>query len=209
MVDLKPERHLQEASWAPGASPLGVHLLPVTCRPLLLSSAALCRAQGLGEGRSWGGKSDRHLTSLTGPSGLVPRTPDCSLSKAPRLPAPWSTCSQHPPSSLVGEDAQSCLGQAGILTEGTDRAVTPDIRWVPGGHVHLPALLRPRVWVAQPQMSRRPVAFCRVSENAFVSVRAGGERVCAQSTQGPGRGLAGAGEGPGGLPRSRGWGLCV
>ncbi|ELK07360.1 Spermatogenesis- and oogenesis-specific basic helix-loop-helix-containing protein 1 [Pteropus alecto] len=37
----------------------------------------------------------------------------------------------HPPSSLVSEDAQSCLGQAGLLTEGTDRAVTPDIRSSP------------------------------------------------------------------------------
>ncbi|XP_016008581.2 spermatogenesis- and oogenesis-specific basic helix-loop-helix-containing protein 1 [Rousettus aegyptiacus] len=67
---------------------------------------------------------------LPGPSSLVPGTPDPNLSKAPRLPPPWPPCAQHPPSSLVSEEAQRCLGQAGLLTEGTDRVVTPDIRSV-------------------------------------------------------------------------------
>ncbi|XP_039714587.1 spermatogenesis- and oogenesis-specific basic helix-loop-helix-containing protein 1-like isoform X3 [Pteropus medius] len=114
VLQLVPAGHTAADAPEPGTGASGVTMQqgPPSC-------VTLAVAEGL----------DRPA-SVPGPSGLVPRTPDCSLSKAPRLPAPWSTCSQHPPSSLVGEDAQSCLGQAGILTEGTDRAVTPDIRCV-------------------------------------------------------------------------------
>ncbi|XP_006918252.1 spermatogenesis- and oogenesis-specific basic helix-loop-helix-containing protein 1 [Pteropus alecto] len=111
VLQLVPAGHTAPDAPEPGTGASGVTMQqgPPSC-------VTLAVAEGL----------DRPA-SLPGPSSLVPRTPDCSLSKAPRLPPPWSTCSQHPPSSLVSEDAQSCLGQAGLLTEGTDRAVTPDI----------------------------------------------------------------------------------
>ncbi|XP_011368297.1 spermatogenesis- and oogenesis-specific basic helix-loop-helix-containing protein 1 [Pteropus vampyrus] len=72
----------------------------------------------------------------TGASGVTMQQgpPSCAtLAVAEGLDRPVSLPGKrerHPPSSLVGEDAQSCLGQAGLLTEGTDRAVTPDTRSV-------------------------------------------------------------------------------
>lgn len=177
----------------------------VTWRLLLLTSAALCRDQGFGEGRSQGGKADPRLTSLTGPSSLVPGTPDPSLSKAPRLPPPWPPCAQHPPSSLVSEEAQRCLGQAGLLTEGTDRVVTPDIRWVPegacapaspaqlGGLCPASSLAGVRPAPDQPPASWLSNMLLKMPLS--LSGLVGKE--CAQSMQGPRRGRAGAGEGLG------------
>lgn len=109
------------------------------------------------------GQVDPPLTSLIGPPCLVPRAPALSASKDLRLSQPWPLHSQPPTSTLVSEEPPSCLGQAGPPTQGTDRAVTPDPRWVPGGRLHLPALPPGRslpltfslyVWTAKVQVSQ-------------------------------------------------------
>ncbi|XP_035876031.1 spermatogenesis- and oogenesis-specific basic helix-loop-helix-containing protein 1 [Phyllostomus discolor] len=77
---------------------------------------------------------------LPGPSGLAPRTPGPNPSKVLRAPPAWPPCSRQPAVPLMSEEAESCLGQAGPLAEGTDQAVPPGTRWVSGWHVHHPAL---------------------------------------------------------------------
>ncbi|XP_053523617.1 spermatogenesis- and oogenesis-specific basic helix-loop-helix-containing protein 1 [Artibeus jamaicensis] len=67
-----------------------------------------------------------------GLSGLAPWTPAQNPSKVPRAPPAWPPCSRQPASMLVSEEAQSCLGQAGPLAEGTDQAVPPGTRYVSG-----------------------------------------------------------------------------
>ncbi|XP_068409831.1 spermatogenesis- and oogenesis-specific basic helix-loop-helix-containing protein 1 [Eschrichtius robustus] len=66
------------------------------------------------------------------PPSLVPRSPGLSPSKALRLPPLWSPRSRQPPSPLVSEESQSCLGQAGSPAQGTDKAITLDARSVSG-----------------------------------------------------------------------------
>lgn len=126
------------------ASLLGGHLLLVTvclCALCILSHVLSgLSGQGLRssrEGHCRGRKADPNLTSLVGPSGLAPWTPGLNPSKVLRAPPAWPPCSRQPASPLMSEAAESCLGQAGPLTEGTDQAVPPGARWVPSGHVHL------------------------------------------------------------------------
>ncbi|XP_059782609.1 spermatogenesis- and oogenesis-specific basic helix-loop-helix-containing protein 1 [Balaenoptera ricei] len=66
------------------------------------------------------------------PPSLVPRSPGLSPSKALRPPPLWSPRSRQPPSPLVSEESQSCLGQAGSPAQGTDKAITLDARSVSG-----------------------------------------------------------------------------
>ncbi|KAM5260608.1 spermatogenesis- and oogenesis-specific basic helix-loop-helix-containing protein 1 [Hipposideros larvatus] len=94
-------------------------------------------AMGVDEGETPTGVTEMldRPVALPGPPSLVPRTPGLSTSRDPRLPAPWHLRSQPPTSMLGNEEALSCLGQAGPLTQGTDRAVTPDPRFVSGRDV--------------------------------------------------------------------------
>ncbi|KAF6127365.1 spermatogenesis and oogenesis specific basic helix-loop-helix 1 [Phyllostomus discolor] len=66
-----------------------------------------------------------------GPSGLAPRTPGPNPSKVLRAPPAWPPCSRQPAVPLMSEEAESCLGQAGPLAEGTDQAVPPGTRCMP------------------------------------------------------------------------------
>ena len=84
------------------------------------------------------GKADPRLASLTEPPSLVPRSPGLSPSKALRPPPLWSPRSRQPPSPLVSEESQGCLGQAGPPAQGTDKAITLDARWVSQWCVHDP-----------------------------------------------------------------------
>ncbi|XP_024618553.1 spermatogenesis- and oogenesis-specific basic helix-loop-helix-containing protein 1 [Neophocaena asiaeorientalis asiaeorientalis] len=63
------------------------------------------------------------------PPGLVLRSPGLSPSRALRPPMLWS---RQPPSPLVSEESQSCLGRAGSPGQGTDKAITLDARSVSG-----------------------------------------------------------------------------
>ncbi|XP_045701872.1 spermatogenesis- and oogenesis-specific basic helix-loop-helix-containing protein 1 [Phyllostomus hastatus] len=66
-----------------------------------------------------------------GPCGLAPRTPGPNPSKVLRAPPAWPPCSRQPAAPLMSGEAQSCLGQAGPLAEGTDQAVPPGTRCMP------------------------------------------------------------------------------
>ncbi|XP_023981868.1 spermatogenesis- and oogenesis-specific basic helix-loop-helix-containing protein 1 [Physeter macrocephalus] len=66
------------------------------------------------------------------PPSLVPRSPGLSPSRALRPPLLWSPRSRQPPSPLVSEASQSCLGQAGSPGRGTDKAVMLGARSVSG-----------------------------------------------------------------------------
>ncbi|KAM5329786.1 spermatogenesis- and oogenesis-specific basic helix-loop-helix-containing protein 1 [Glossophaga mutica] len=87
-----------------------------------------------------------------GPSGLAPRTSGPNPSKVPRAPPAWPPCSRQPASPLMSEEARSCPGQAGPLTEGTDQAVPPGTRYVPGCDVEdglsFPLTASPDWWLA-------------------------------------------------------------
>ncbi|TKC51730.1 hypothetical protein EI555_013304 [Monodon monoceros] len=63
------------------------------------------------------------------PPSLVLRSPGLSPSRALRPPMLWS---RQPPSPLVSEESQSCLGRAGSPGQGTDKAITLDARSVSG-----------------------------------------------------------------------------
>ncbi|NIG60859.1 spermatogenesis- and oogenesis-specific basic helix-loop-helix-containing protein 1 [Pontoporia blainvillei] len=63
---------------------------------------------------------------------LVLQSPSLSPSRALKPPLLWSPRSRQPPSPLVSEDSQSCLGRAGSPGQGTDKAVTLDARSVSG-----------------------------------------------------------------------------
>ncbi|XP_065736048.1 spermatogenesis- and oogenesis-specific basic helix-loop-helix-containing protein 1 [Phocoena phocoena] len=63
------------------------------------------------------------LPALPEPPGLVLRSPGLSPSRALRPPMLWS---RQPPSPLVSEESQSCLGRAGSPGQGTDKAITLD-----------------------------------------------------------------------------------
>ncbi|XP_032977958.1 spermatogenesis- and oogenesis-specific basic helix-loop-helix-containing protein 1 [Rhinolophus ferrumequinum] len=93
-----------------------------------------CAATGVNEGEAPTGVAEvlDKPVALPGPPSLVPGAPTLSASKDPRLSQPWPLRSQPPTSTLVSEEALSCLSQAGPLTQGTDRAVTPDPRCVSG-----------------------------------------------------------------------------
>ncbi|TEA29688.1 hypothetical protein DBR06_SOUSAS510285, partial [Sousa chinensis] len=67
--------------------------------------------------------------ALPEPPSLVLRSPGLSPSRALRPPMLWS---RQPPSPLVSEESQSCLGRAGSPGQGTDKAITLDARSVSG-----------------------------------------------------------------------------
>uniref|UniRef100_A0A8C6F9T0 BHLH domain-containing protein n=1 Tax=Monodon monoceros TaxID=40151 RepID=A0A8C6F9T0_MONMO len=117
-----------------GASPLVIYLLLVTCWFFALEiqgffmQDTVGRDSGLqGSTAFQVGKADPRLASPTEPPSLVLRSPGLSPSRALRPPMLWS---RQPPSPLVSEESQSCLGRAGSPGQGTDKAITLDARWV-------------------------------------------------------------------------------
>ncbi|XP_015427811.1 PREDICTED: spermatogenesis- and oogenesis-specific basic helix-loop-helix-containing protein 1 [Myotis davidii] len=70
---------------------------------------------------------------LPGTSGLAPWTPGPSASQVLRPPPAWPPCSWQPTAPLASEEAQSCPGLAGPLTEETAQAAMPGTGWVPYG----------------------------------------------------------------------------
>ncbi|XP_007194824.2 spermatogenesis- and oogenesis-specific basic helix-loop-helix-containing protein 1 [Balaenoptera acutorostrata] len=93
-----------------------------------------CAAAGVDDGKAPVGAAAvlGGLLALPEPPSLVPRSPGLSPSKALRPPPLWSPRSRQPPSPLVSEESQGCLGQAGPPAQGTDKAITLDARSVSG-----------------------------------------------------------------------------
>ncbi|KAK1333914.1 hypothetical protein QTO34_004912 [Cnephaeus nilssonii] len=98
--------------------------------------------------------------ALPGTSGLAPWTPGPSPSQVLRPPPAWPPCSWQPTSPLLSEEAQSCLGQAGPLTEETTQAAMPGTRSVPTcGVEDGPSLLlsaSPKWWLGEWGRGRPP-----------------------------------------------------
>ncbi|KAF3820929.1 hypothetical protein GH733_011082 [Mirounga leonina] len=117
----------------PSTAALGVHL-----RVICLPPASELFGPRAGDSRQGPraaarvGKADPHLVSAVEPCSLLSQPPGPSPSKALRLPPPWPPRLWQPPSPLVSEEAQSCLGQAGTAAEGADCVVTLDARSVSG-----------------------------------------------------------------------------
>ncbi|XP_036892639.1 spermatogenesis- and oogenesis-specific basic helix-loop-helix-containing protein 1 [Sturnira hondurensis] len=93
-----------------------------------------CVTTGVDQGKAptVGAEVRNRPVAPPGLSGLAQWTPGPNPSKVLRAAPAWPPCSQQPASTLVSEEAQSCLGQAGPLAEGTDQAVPPGTRYVPG-----------------------------------------------------------------------------
>ncbi|XP_027950629.1 spermatogenesis- and oogenesis-specific basic helix-loop-helix-containing protein 1 isoform X1 [Eumetopias jubatus] len=93
-----------------------------------------CVTAGAGEGEAPLGVAEvpEGPPALPGPCSLLSQPSGPSPSKALRLPPPWPPRLWQPPSPLVSEEAQSCLGQAGPPVEGADPVVTLDTRPVLG-----------------------------------------------------------------------------
>ncbi|XP_036162751.1 spermatogenesis- and oogenesis-specific basic helix-loop-helix-containing protein 1 [Myotis myotis] len=91
---------------------------------------------------------------LPGTSVLAPWTPGPSPSQVLRPPPAWPPCSWQPTSPL-SEEAQSCLGLAGPLTEETTQTAMPGTRSVPAcGVEDGPSLLlsaSPEWWLGPPE----------------------------------------------------------
>lgn len=110
---------------------LNVSWLPVGFLFLSLTHSP-CRMQWALVFRGWFTLPDPLLASLVESPSLVPRSPGPRPPKVLRPSPLWPVRSQQPPSPLVSEEPRSCLGQAGPPTQGADKALMLDSRWVPG-----------------------------------------------------------------------------
>ncbi|XP_045429802.1 spermatogenesis- and oogenesis-specific basic helix-loop-helix-containing protein 1 [Pipistrellus kuhlii] len=92
---------------------------------------------------------------LIGTSGLAPWTPGPSPSPVLRPPPAWPPCSWPPTSPLAREEAQSCPGLTGPLTEEATQAGMPGTRSLPAcGVEDGPSLLlraSPEWWLGSPE----------------------------------------------------------
>lgn len=129
----------QEAPLAPGirCSPVVFAFCWLLVGFLLGPHMSPGRARWAGPGFSGtcfsGEKADPCFAVLVEPASLLPRSPGRHPCKALRLSPVWPPCSRQPPSPLVSEEPQSCLGQVGPPAQESDVAVTPGSRWVPRG----------------------------------------------------------------------------
>nr|KAF6280375.1 spermatogenesis and oogenesis specific basic helix-loop-helix 1 [Pipistrellus kuhlii] len=93
--------------------------------------------------------------ALPGTSGLAPWTPGPSPSPVLRPPPAWPPCSWPPTSPLAREEAQSCPGLTGPLTEEATQAGMPGTRSLPAcGVEDGPSLLlraSPEWWLGSPE----------------------------------------------------------
>ncbi|XP_054440694.1 spermatogenesis- and oogenesis-specific basic helix-loop-helix-containing protein 1 [Pteronotus mesoamericanus] len=135
-MSVPPAGGLRGGCWCKLLKPAFVFVPPRQQAPLSCVTAGMDR----GKAPTVGAEVLNRPAAFPGPSGLAPQIPGPNPSKALRPPPAWPPCSRQPASPPVSEGAQSCLGQAGPLTEGTDQAVPPGTRSVPGCDVDGPSI---------------------------------------------------------------------